>query len=125
MKGEKSTEIQITVQKKKEHDSAVKQYYSLFWKEPNSGVIPKKMIRMLKGQEQQEYLKAMFQCFKYDKEVISQNKVFTIVFDLFRLIIQDKLLRTEEEYINSKYFKTASNYQSYKSKSLRKIIFKK
>ena len=88
----------------------------------------KTFIDISRGKTESLFLGCLIkECFEYDPKTITKTKFLTIVYDLFRIILQDHVLITVHDF----YFGKNGSYQSYKSfesyqaKKLRAIIYPK
>ncbi len=78
-----------------------------------------------KAKTESAYLKMIIEVgFEYDQETMSQNKFLSIIYDLFRIIMQDYCMETYEEFFDKADI-VERNYEVYKAKKLRKLILSK
>lgn len=82
-------------------------------------------IQISKGKTETLLLKLLLEeCFVYDKKKISKTKFLSIVYDLFGLIIQDRVFIDEATYNEIKEGEsTYKSFQSYKAKTMKAIIY--
>ncbi len=91
-------------------------------------------LSIIAGKTEYNYLKDILQSCYYEHRNISKRQFFCKIYDLFRLICKDEDLLSEAEFndrtemkINQKSEKTYydGDYEDYKYKKLRKLIYKK
>ena len=79
-----------------------------------------KVQSFAKGNCESDYFPKIYNDFIKTSNKIKEGEKLLIVFDLFKLIIKDKVFYTEDEYIKSNSVLT--NYNAYKKKAIKNIL---
>src|SRR5437868_519535 len=83
-------------------------------------------ITLSKGRSESIVLKLLVEeCFDYDKSKITQQKFLGIIYDLIRLLMQDRNLPDEKIFNLHDRYSSYRHFSSYKAQILKKIIYLK
>ena len=88
----------------------------------------KTFIQFSRANTESIFLKLLLEeCFEYDSKTMSETKFLSIVYDLFRVILQDHALITESDFFYGKNrsYQSYKSFKSYQAKKLRSIIYPK
>ncbi len=77
----------------------------------------------LKGKCESEYLTDIYNNYIYNIHEYKEGEKLLVVFDLFKLVIKDKVLYTKDEFISSN--SSLSNYNAYMKKTIKNILILK
>jgi hypothetical protein len=84
------------------------------------------LIKASKGKSEQTILKELIeQCFDYETKILSKKAFYCNIYDLLKLILQDRNLPDEEAFDERYREKAYRNFSSFQAQILRKIVFPK
>jgi len=87
----------------------------------------KTVIDMSRGNTESIFLKPLLEeCFEYDRKTISKTKFLSILYGLFKIILEDGRLITESDFDDTeRRYLAYKSFQSFQAKKLRSIIYPK
>lgn len=81
-----------------------------------------------RGKTEFYFLKKLLEeCFDYDQNSISHTEFLSIIYDLMSLLIQDRFIIDEVEFLSSRKrtYQSYKSFDAYKAKKLRSLIYPK
>ncbi len=90
-------------------------------------------LQISRGKTETIVLKLLLeQCFEYDPSTMSRTKLLSTVYGLFRLLLQDRLLVTKNDFFDKKrgpdkkgLYESYKRFETYQAKTLKSIIYPK